>query len=67
MVKQNTAEGHMKKMKLYYNQVGLVKFFEFRDPELYKLVTTITRDDDNQNIYTVLIGQCNEQTSDDES
>ena len=27
--------------------------FEFHEPELYKLVTTVTRDDDSQNIFTV--------------
>ena len=30
-------------------------------------MTTVTRDDDGQNIYTVPNGQCNEQTSYDES
>ena len=41
--------------------------FEFRELELYKLVTTVTRDDDSQNIYTVTVGQCNEHTSVEES
>ena len=30
-------------------------------------VTTLTRDDDSQNIYTLPVGRYNEQTSDDES
>ena len=35
--------------------------FEFREPEFYKLVTTVTRDDDSRNIYTVPVGRCFEQ------
>ena len=31
--------------------------FELREPKLYKLVTTVTRDDDSQNIYTAPVGQ----------
>ena len=30
-------------------------------------MTTVTRDDDSQNIYTVPVGQCNQQTSVEES
>ena len=30
--------------------------FELRAPELYKLVTTITRDDESRKIYTVPVG-----------
>ena len=41
--------------------------FELREPELYKLVTTVTHDDDNKNIYTVPVGRCDLQTSFDES
>ena len=41
--------------------------FELREPEIYKLVTTVTRDDDSRNIYTVPVGRCNELTSFDES
>ena len=37
--------------------------FELREPEFYKLVTEITRDDDNRNIYTVLVGRYNELAS----
>ena len=37
--------------------------FELREPEFYNLVTMVTRDDDGKNIYTVLVGQCNEQIS----
>ena len=29
-------------------------------------MTTVTRDDECQNIYTLTIGRCNEQTSDDD-
>ena len=31
--------------------------FEFRGPEFYKLATTVTRDDDSQNINTVPVGK----------
>ena len=41
--------------------------FEFREPELYKLMTTVTRDDNSRNIYTVPVGRCNQQTSVEES
>ena len=34
--------------------------FEFCEPELYKLVTTVKRDDDGQSIYTVPVVQCNQ-------
>ena len=30
--------------------------FELREPELYKLVITVTRDDDSPNIYNVPVG-----------
>ena len=30
--------------------------FKFREPLLYKLVTTVTIDDDSKNIYTVTVG-----------
>ena len=30
-------------------------------------MTTVTRDDDSTNIYTVPVGQCNQQTSIEES
>ena len=36
--------------------------FEFREPKFYKLVTTVTRDDDSPNIYIVPVGQRNLQT-----
>ena len=32
--------------------------FELREPELYKLVTTVTHDDDSPNIYTAHVGRC---------
>ena len=41
--------------------------FEFREPEFYKLVTTVTRDDDSQHIYTVPVGRCNQLTTFGES
>ena len=31
--------------------------FEFREPELYKLATRVTRYDDSKHIYTVTVGQ----------
>ena len=37
--------------------------FELREPEFYKLVTAVKRDDDIQNIYTVPVGWYNQQTS----
>ena len=36
--------------------------FEFREPELYKLVKTVTRDDDSKNIFIITVGQYNQQT-----
>ena len=36
---------------------------ELREPEFYKLATAVTSDDDSQNIFTVPVGQYNEQTS----
>ena len=41
--------------------------FEFREPEFYKLVTTVTRDDDSQNIFTVPVEIFNQQKSVEES
>ena len=41
--------------------------FQLRESEFYKLVTTVTLDDDSTAIYTVSVGRCNGQTSDDES
>ena len=40
--------------------------FKLREPEFYKIVTTVTRDDDSPNIYTVPVGRCDIQTSVDE-
>ena len=37
--------------------------FELREPELYNLVTTVTRDDYSPNIYTVTVGRYDIQTS----
>ena len=34
--------------------------FEVRELEFYNLVTTGTRDDDSQNIYTVPVRKCNQ-------
>ena len=36
--------------------------FELRELEFYKIVTTVTHDDDNENIYTVPVGRFNQQT-----
>ena len=41
--------------------------FELREPELYKLVTMVKRDDYSPNIYTLPVGRCDLQTSVDES
>ena len=38
-----------------------------REPELYKLVTMVTRDDDSPNIYAISVGWCDLQTSVGES
>ena len=37
--------------------------FEFREPEFYNLVITVTRDYDSQNIYTVPVVRFNQHTS----
>ena len=42
-------------------------YFQLREPEFYKLVTTVPRDDDSTNIYTVTFGRYNLQTSVNES
>ena len=34
----------------------LINDFELREPEFYKLVTIVTRDDYSRNIYTVPVG-----------
>ena len=41
--------------------------FELREPEFYKLVTSVTQYDEIPNIYTVPVGRCNQQTSFEES
>ena len=41
--------------------------FELREPEFYKIATTVTRDDYIQNIYTLPVVRRNEQTLVDES
>ena len=66
MVKQNTVDGRMQK-KVLLQPVWIRYDFQFREPELYNLVTTVTRDDDIQNIYTVPVVRCNQQTSVEES
>ena len=40
---------------------------EFHEPEFYKLVKTVTRDDDSKMFYSLPVGQCNEQTPVEES
>ena len=52
----------MRRTKLYYNQVGLVMLLS-SEPELYKMVIAVTHDDYGQNIYTLPVGKCNQQTS----
>ena len=41
--------------------------FELLEPELYKLVITVTRDDDSPNMYNVPFGRCNLNTPVNES
>ena len=41
--------------------------FEFYEPEFYKLLTTVTRDNDSENIYTLPFGKYNQQASVEES
>ena len=53
--------------KVVLQPVWISDDFEFCEPELYKLATTVTRDDYSQNIYTVTVGLCNQQTSVEES
>ena len=59
---------------LHYRVIGLNESsswisddFEFREPKLYNLVTTVTCDDESRNIYTVPVGRCNQQTSVEDS
>ena len=40
---------------------------DFRKPEFYKLLTTVTCDDDSQHLYNVPIGWWNKQTSVEDS
>ena len=37
--------------------------FKFCGSEFYKLVTTVTRDEESKSIYNVPVGRCNQQTS----
>ena len=58
--------------KYVKNKVSLEKgwisdAFELRETEFYKIVTTVTRDDESQNMYNVLVGRCNIHTSVDET
>ena len=62
MVKQNTVDGRMQKRKFYVNQFWISGAFELREPEFYKLVTTVTRGDEIRTFYTIPIGQCNQLT-----
>ena len=58
MVKQDTVDGWMLKKEVLYEPGRISDDFELHELEFYKLVTTITRDDDSRNIYTVPVGQC---------
>ena len=61
MVKQNTVEGHSKNDVVL--EPGLISdTVELCAPEFYNLVTTLTRDDNGPNIYTVTVRRCNLQT-----
>ena len=46
----------MQKKKVLLKTGCIRDAFESREQEFYKLVTTVTRDDDSQNINTVPIG-----------
>ena len=50
-------EGRMKKKEVLLEPVWIGDAFEFCVPELYKRVTTVTCDDDSQNMYTVPVGR----------
>ena len=55
MVK-NIVDGHMGLLKPGW----ISEASKFREPEFYKLVTTLAFDDDNKKYYTVSIGRCNQ-------
>ena len=46
-VKKNTVDGHMQK-KVISEPVWISDAFEFRELEFYKLVITVTSDDNSQ-------------------
>ena len=50
MVKQNTVEGCMRK-KVLLEPGWISDDFEFREPEFYKIVTTLTRDDEKSKYF----------------
>ena len=59
--------GRINVKKEFVLQPGwIMDAFELSEPELYKLVKTVTYGDESQTIYTVPIGKCNQQTSDEE-
>ena len=63
MVKHNTMEGHMQKNEVVLEPGWISDTFELREPEFYKLATTVARDDESPNIYTLPVGRCGLQTS----
>ena len=58
MVKQNTVDGPTRK-KVVLEPGWISDAFELCEPELYKVVTAVIRDDDSQNNYTVPVGPYN--------
>ena len=44
------------KNKVVLEPVWISDAFKFCETEFYNIVTTVTRDDDSQNIYTVPVG-----------
>ena len=48
MVKQDTVDGWMLKKEVLYEPGRISDDFELHELEFYKLVTTITRDDQNK-------------------
>ena len=57
MVNQNSFGRTYAKNGVLIEPGWISNAFELREPEFYKLVTTVTRDDDSRNIFTVTIGR----------
>ena len=55
------------KNKVVLKPGWIIDAFESCEPKFYKLVITVTCDDENQNNYTVHVGRWNQQTSVEQS